>query len=213
MSRKPKSWPSVCHVLETGQSVSIEGSKPTLLSMPLSEGMQRTRQRAMERSRRKERLRMLAAWQAEEIRQKGKAKKLKASTKKANHRPFKAKPVLTQREIDLGRWMRLRARVLAKYGRKCMRCASEDEPIHVDHIRPRSRFPNLVYDFNNLQVLCRACNEEKSDRFIVDYRPDRLIASRAKPKSNAKVRQLEEQTFIELQTVMIEFDAAWSARL
>lgn len=39
----------------------------------------------------------------------------------------------------------------------------------VDHIKPRSRYPELALDTINLQVLCQYCNEGKSniyeDRF------------------------------------------------
>lgn len=66
-------------------------------------------------------------------------------------------------------WLCLRESVLRKYGRSCMRCNSVDH-IAVDHIKPRSRFPELSLEFDNMQVLCRSCNSSKSNRDIVDYR-------------------------------------------
>lgn len=44
--------------------------------------------------------------------------------------------------------------------------------IQVDHIKPRSKYPDLAYDPKNLQVLCRDCNKGKYDRFEDDFRPE-----------------------------------------
>ena len=70
-------------------------------------------------------------------------------------------------------WWSLRARVLMKYGYKCMLCNSIDE-IQVDHIQPRSRAPELSLTFSNLQVLCRDCNRQKSNIHAEDYREERV---------------------------------------
>lgn len=66
------------------------------------------------------------------------------------------------------RWQRLRYETLRKY-RKCCLCGS-GERLHVDHIKPRSKFPELALDSDNLQVLCAACNLAKSNRDSIDYR-------------------------------------------
>lgn len=68
-------------------------------------------------------------------------------------------------------WRALRYRVLTYYGRKCMCCNSTTNEIHVDHIRPRSKYPELKLDFNNLQVLCIECNFGKSNVDQTDFRP------------------------------------------
>jgi hypothetical protein len=66
-------------------------------------------------------------------------------------------------------WIVLRRKVLDHYGRVCMKCGSEDQP-SVDHVKPRSLFPALELDFDNMQVLCRPCNSSKSNRNEADYR-------------------------------------------
>ena len=66
-------------------------------------------------------------------------------------------------------WLSLRFSVLMKYGEVCMKCGSTHH-IAVDHIKPRSLYPLLELEFNNMQVLCRSCNSSKSNREIVDYR-------------------------------------------
>jgi len=52
-----------------------------------------------------------------------------------------------------------------------MLCNSE-ERIVVDHIKPRSKFPELELVFDNCQVLCNSCNMGKSNNDYTDFRPD-----------------------------------------
>jgi len=70
-----------------------------------------------------------------------------------------------------GTWMELRYQVLEKYGRQCMACGSTKGSMHVDHIKPKSKYPHLAMSFNNLQVLCKDCNLGKSNYFETDHRP------------------------------------------
>jgi 5-methylcytosine-specific restriction endonuclease McrA len=65
-------------------------------------------------------------------------------------------------------WNTLRYEVLRKHGCKCMHCG--DPGNHVDHIKPRSRYPALELDPENLQVLCEACNVGKSNLYEDDWR-------------------------------------------
>lgn len=43
--------------------------------------------------------------------------------------------------------------------------------MNVDHIRPRSRFPELALTESNLQVLCETCNHGKGNWSERDWRP------------------------------------------
>lgn len=70
-------------------------------------------------------------------------------------------------------WIRLRYQALEKYGNTCLACGRGPRAgviIHVDHIKPRSRYPDLALDINNLQVLCEACNVGKSNVGERDWR-------------------------------------------
>jgi 5-methylcytosine-specific restriction endonuclease McrA len=67
-------------------------------------------------------------------------------------------------------WKRLRYRALAKYGPECMCCGSKQKPMHVDHIKPRSKYPALELEFSNLQILCEPCNIGKSNLDETDWR-------------------------------------------
>lgn len=70
-------------------------------------------------------------------------------------------------------WLQLRYRVLQRRGATCEACGStrtHGVRIHVDHIKPRSKFPALELDENNLQVLCEPCNIGKSNKDSTDWR-------------------------------------------
>lgn len=70
-------------------------------------------------------------------------------------------------------WRELRYRVLLKHGRRCMCCgATPDQGVilHVDHVKPRSRYPELELSFDNLQVLCENCNLGKGAWDQTDFR-------------------------------------------
>lgn len=68
-------------------------------------------------------------------------------------------------------WLELRYEVLRKHGKECMLCGAKNKTIHVDHIKPRSKFPHLAMDINNLQVLCCDCNLGKGNKHQDDWRP------------------------------------------
>ncbi len=76
------------------------------------------------------------------------------------------------------RWRQLRYVVLKKRGAKCECCGATPDHgklMHVDHIKPRSLFPELELDENNLQVLCEECNIGKSNLDQTDWRGEATL--------------------------------------
>lgn len=70
-------------------------------------------------------------------------------------------------------WRDLRYEVLKFYEATCMCCGASKETggqIHVDHILPRSLYPDLRLEFSNMQVLCGDCNMAKSNTDYTDWR-------------------------------------------
>lgn len=72
-------------------------------------------------------------------------------------------------------WRRLRYEALKLHGARCQCCgvSSKDGGVmHVDHIKPRSKYPELELVLSNLQVLCEACNLGKRAWDETDWRPE-----------------------------------------
>ncbi len=70
-------------------------------------------------------------------------------------------------------WKKLRYEAFKLYGNRCMACGatpSADAVLNVDHIKPRSKHPELALDIRNLQILCAKCNWGKLDKDQTDWR-------------------------------------------
>ncbi len=100
---------------------------------------------------------------------KPKKRKKQKQTKATSSRWEKSKDFLCSWE-----WRTLRYEVLQELGRRCMCCgASPDDGrtvIHVDHIKPRHKYPELALIKSNLQILCGVCNQGKGAWDETDFR-------------------------------------------
>lgn len=69
-------------------------------------------------------------------------------------------------------WKRARYMALTTFGNRCQLCGAGPAtgPLHVDHIKPRSLYPELCLDPTNLQVLCEDCHTAKGLTFMDDCR-------------------------------------------
>lgn len=77
--------------------------------------------------------------------------------------------------LDNPEWKQLSAKIIEKYGERCVCCGAFPTPnkkviIEVDHIKPRKTHPELAWDVNNLQVLCSDCNSGKGDWLVEDFK-------------------------------------------
>lgn len=90
-------------------------------------------------------------------------------------RAERIKPRVQLDFYDTREWKDLRFKVLRKYGYRCLACGRTPKDhgivIHVDHIKARSRYPELEFSFDNLQPLCADCNIGKSNKSEDDLRP------------------------------------------
>lgn len=70
-------------------------------------------------------------------------------------------------------WRALRYKALELNGGACQCCGRTRKHgvvLHVDHIKPRSLYPELQLALDNLQILCEDCNLGKSNKFATDWR-------------------------------------------
>lgn len=77
-------------------------------------------------------------------------------------------------------WYQLRYRAIKVYGRVCAACRTTEGEMHVDHIKPRSKFPELSLEISNLQVLCASCNIGKGAWDHTDWRDIKNLNSKPK---------------------------------
>lgn len=70
---------------------------------------------------------------------------------------------------DSREWRTLRYKALKLHGAKCQLCGDTGK-LHVDHIKPRFKFPELELRLDNLQVLCEDCNLGKGAWDQSDWR-------------------------------------------
>lgn len=80
-----------------------------------------------------------------------------------------ARTASNERFFSSRAWFDVRYRALKMCAGKCMACGNRDQ-LQVDHIKPRSKFPSLALNIDNLQVLCFACNLGKSNKDCTDWR-------------------------------------------
>ena len=114
--------------------------------------------------------------------------KAKATTPKYTQGQwFEYRPGLVGAEFYRTReWAQARHNTLAKYGAICQCCGTSRASgaiMHVDHIKPRSRYPALELSEDNLQVLCELCNIGKSNTLETDWRNTGLSSTRPPGKT------------------------------
>lgn len=100
--------------------------------------------------------------------QKNQRKQWRAASRKPDDKFYKSEA-----------WRELRFVALKRADGCCALCGRSkrmhDVVLHVDHIKPRSKFPHLSLVASNLQVLCEDCNLGKSNRDTTDWRADNVV--------------------------------------
>lgn len=92
----------------------------------------------------------------------------------AKIRKKEAKRKYTVNFYESEEWRTVRYQALKLHGGSCQCCGARGGAgvvLHVDHIKPRSKFPELELELSNLQVLCEDCNLGKRAWDQTDWRP------------------------------------------
>jgi len=90
-----------------------------------------------------------------------------AQLKRNKRQAPRYEPGMKSEFYETREWRSLRFDVIKESDGKCKLCGrSRDDGVimHVDHIKPRSKFPALELVFSNLQLLCEDCNLGKSNK-------------------------------------------------
>ena len=73
-----------------------------------------------------------------------------------------------------GKYRAYKRQLREDFGKKCGYCDDPDVYVggqsgsHIDHFAPKSRFPRLENDYENLVYACPFCNRAKSDKWVGD---------------------------------------------
>lgn len=104
---------------------------------------------------------------------KGKRKDRKAAHRGRRIEKQPPVPRLVESFYTSEEWRRVRYSAIRSNDGRCECCGDRPtpgNPLHVDHIKPRSKFPDLALERDNLQVLCANCNLGKGNTDAIDWR-------------------------------------------
>ncbi|PRY84476.1 HNH endonuclease [Mongoliibacter ruber] len=75
----------------------------------------------------------------------------------------KLKFILSEQFYNSTDWKKIRVQALLSFENVCVNCGSL-ENLAIDHIYPRSKFPEKALELSNTQILCLKCNSSKGNR-------------------------------------------------
>lgn len=80
----------------------------------------------------------------------------------------------TQNALNSKKWKNFRSMIIKRDKGICQRCfALRDifisNELQVHHIKPRNKFPELMYDENNVITICKTCNLELGTQEYLDF--------------------------------------------
>lgn len=61
-------------------------------------------------------------------------------------------------------WKAMRKMVFERDNYTCQECGVRGKELHPDHIKPKSQFPELVFEISNVRTLCKPCHK-KTDTY------------------------------------------------
>lgn len=88
----------------------------------------------------------------------------------------------------------LKPELLAKFNNQCAYCGTKlYDPLmaDVEHFYPKSLYPHLMQDVDNLLIACRACNMIKSNKFPIDEDGNPLLINPATEKYSDHIARLD----------------------
>ena len=82
-----------------------------------------------------------------------------------------------QSALTSQRWKRKRKHIINRDGGVCQRCLHKygivnSEELQVHHIKPRIKYPELIYEDSNLVTLCKTCNLQIGTSEQLDFEHD-----------------------------------------
>lgn len=81
----------------------------------------------------------------------------------------------SERIISSRKWGKFRLQIIERDNYHCQRCLHkygriETTRLEVHHIRPRSKYPELIFERTNVITLCKTCNISLGTRETLDFK-------------------------------------------
>lgn len=164
-----KGWIDYCIGMEIGEEARAAfesfcgADRKSLVRLDAKEKYRVAREENKEARKRERKLRRAAA---------------RAARAAVKHKSTGKAPTYKQRSIEFyasDEWRKLRYYALQVCGAKCQCCGvsgRDGATMHVDHVKPRHKYPELELELTNLQVLCADCNIGKGAWDKTDWRTD-----------------------------------------
>jgi len=95
-------------------------------------------------------------------------------------------------------YTQLKAKLLKKFNNQCPYCGIKIyDPLMVDieYFYPKSIYPKLVNDMDNILISCRTCNMIKSNKFPIDKNGNPLLINPLKEEFSDHIIQLDNGYF------------------
>ncbi|QUV85921.1 RNA-guided endonuclease IscB [Chloracidobacterium aggregatum] len=83
------------------------------------------------------------------------------------HPEIRVRTVSVGAASEAARTYEVREYLLEKWKRKCAYCDTQDVPLEIDHIHPRSKGGS--HRVSNLVIACRTCNQKKGNRDVAEF--------------------------------------------
>jgi 5-methylcytosine-specific restriction endonuclease McrA len=78
------------------------------------------------------------------------------------------------KELTTKRWSKFRQRIIDRDGGHCQRCLIKyniinSDKLQVYHLKPRIKYPELMYEQTNCLTLCATCNQQLGTAEQLDF--------------------------------------------
>lgn len=109
--------------------------------------------------------------------------KCKSYRRKETQKAWQEKNAESLKAIQSPKWRRLRLSIINRDGGYCQRCLLKygiitSSHLTVHHIKPRIKYPELIFEESNLITLCRTCNSQLGTDEELDFVPKEIEDSR-----------------------------------
>lgn len=92
--------------------------------------------------------------------------------------PIKEERRQIETPVSSIRWRTMRKTVLDRDKWTCRSCGYTGQDMQIDHVKPRHKWPELTWDMDNIQTLCKPCHFAKTGGDYRQWKPEKKASKR-----------------------------------